>query len=380
MKKIVAMIPARLGSQRVKKKNLRILNDKPLIAYSIEAACKSEIFSEIYINSEADIFGEIADQYGIKFYKRPEHLASNKTINDEFVFDFIQNVSGDILVQLLPTSPLISSKEIKEFVTEMLSSDYDTLVSVENHQIACIYEGKAINFDLFEPHKPSQMMVPIKSYATVLMAWTYNNFLQNMKKYGCAYHGADGKIGYYVLKGLSTIDIDEEEDFMLAEVALNYRDKQHKYEKKYYNSKKHQQSWEEKNVPKIMKKDGVICRDFDHENLPLVNIDNIIENKDNSRSWCHRVINTENNSATLISQMPGEGNRLHYHPNWNEWWYIVKGKWKWEIEGKEYTVKKGDIVFMQKNKHHKITAVGDEPAIRLAISRDLIPHLYPESE
>jgi len=54
--------------------------------------------------------------------------------------------------------------------------------------------------------------------------------------------------------------------------------------------------------------------------------------------------------------------------------------WKWEIEGKTYIVKKGDVVFIEKNKLHKITAIGDEPAIRLAVSRDLVPHVYPENE
>jgi len=374
------MIPARLGSQRVRKKNLRLLNGKPLITYSVEAALSSHVFDEIYINSEAEIFGEIADHYRVKFYRRSGHLASDKTINDEFAYDFIQNVPGDILVQLLPTSPLITPEEIKGFVSEMIAKDYDTLVSVANHQIACLYEGKPINFNLLESHKSSQNMTSVQSYATALMAWTYSSFKQHMQKYSCAYYGADGKTGYYVLKGLSTIDIDNEDDFALAEVALIHRSKLHKFEKKYYTSKKNRKEREEVDVPKIMKKDSIACRDFKHENFPLVQIDEIINSKDNSRSWCHRIINTENNSATLISQLPGEGNRLHYHPDWNEWWYIVKGMWKWEIEGKTYIVKKGDVVFIEKNKLHKITAIGDEPAVRLAVSRDLVPHVYPENE
>jgi CMP-N,N'-diacetyllegionaminic acid synthase len=374
------MIPARLGSQRVKKKNLRLLNGKPLITYSIEAAISSKVFDEIYINSEAEIFGEIAEQYNVKFYKRSENLASDKTINDEFAYDFIQNVPGDILVQLLPTSPLITPEEIKGFVSEMIAKDYDTLVSVANNQIACLYEGKPINFNLLKPHESSQNVIPVQSYATVLMAWTYSSFKKHMKKHGCAYYGSDGKTGYYVLKGLSTIDIDNEEDLELAEVALVSRSKSHKLEEEYYIPKKNRKEREEINVPDIMKKDSVVCRDFKHENLPLVQIEEIINSKDNSRSWCHRIINTENNSATLISQLPGEGNRLHYHPNWNEWWYIIKGKWKWEIEGKTYTVKRGNVVFIEKNKLHKITAIGDEPAVRLAVSRDLVPHVYPEDE
>ena len=53
MSKIVAMIPARLGSQRVKRKNLRLLQGKPLISYSVEAAEEAEVFDEIYITSRS---------------------------------------------------------------------------------------------------------------------------------------------------------------------------------------------------------------------------------------------------------------------------------------------------------------------------------------
>ena len=132
-------------------------------------------------------------------------------------------------------------------------------------------------------------------------------------------------------------------------------------------------------VPEILKKDGVINNIFNHENRAISNIDSIISNQDNSISWSYRVVNTENNSATIISQLPGEGNRRHYHPNWNEWWFIIKGKWKWEIEGKEFLVQRGDIVFIEKCKVHKITAFGNEPAVRLAVSREDVPHIYEEN-
>jgi mannose-6-phosphate isomerase-like protein (cupin superfamily) len=132
----------------------------------------------------------------------------------------------------------------------------------------------------------------------------------------------------------------------------------------------------EVDVPTILEKDGVMKSDFDNENRPLTNVKEIIKNQDNTASWCYRMVNTENNSATLISQLPGEGNRLHYHPNWNEWWFIIKGQWKWEIEGELFIVKKDDVVFIEKGKMHKITAVGDEPAIRLAVSRADVPHIY----
>ena len=99
--KVIGMIPARLGSKRVPKKNLRLLNGKPLITYAIESAKASGVFDEIYLNSEADIFEEIAIDHAIKFYKRPEHLASDQTNNDEFALDFIENKGRGYTVILI---------------------------------------------------------------------------------------------------------------------------------------------------------------------------------------------------------------------------------------------------------------------------------------
>ena len=76
--KIVAMIPARLGSKRIPKKNIRLLNNKPLVQYVIDAAKESECFDEIYLNSESDLLEEIAENTSIKFYKSYEDFKEAK--------------------------------------------------------------------------------------------------------------------------------------------------------------------------------------------------------------------------------------------------------------------------------------------------------------
>ena len=214
------MIPARLGSKRVPKKNLRLINGKPLISYILDTVSKCKCFSEIYLNSEAEIFNSIAKKHSVKFYKRNEKFSLDTSTNDEFGLDFIKNVSGDILIQILPTSPFITTKEIETFVATMVGKKYDSLISVENKQIACIYNNQPINFHKLKPNPPSQKMAPVQAYATVLMGWKYSSFLNNMTKFNCAYHGGEGKTGYFEIKGLSTLDIDNEEDFQLVEKII----------------------------------------------------------------------------------------------------------------------------------------------------------------
>jgi len=93
--KIVCMIPARLGSKRVKKKNLRLINGKPLIGYIIDTVKQCDCFDEIYLNSEAMIFKEIADQHCISFYKRPAEYSTDQSTNDEFALDLFVFLTGE---------------------------------------------------------------------------------------------------------------------------------------------------------------------------------------------------------------------------------------------------------------------------------------------
>ena len=122
----------------------------------------------------------------------------------------------------------------------------------------------------------------------------------------------------------------------------------------------------------------VLRNDLFDINNEVVALPDILNAMPKDISWSKRVIDTENNSMTIICQMPGEGNRRHHHPDWNEWWYIVEGEWEWEIEGEVKMISQGDIVFMKKNRKHKITASGSSRAIRMAISRSDVAHVYED--
>jgi CMP-N-acetylneuraminic acid synthetase/quercetin dioxygenase-like cupin family protein len=371
--KIIGMIPARMGSKRVKNKNLRMIDGIPLIQYIINAAKNSSILDEIYINSESKQFESIAKESNINFYQRPEELSSDTATNDDFALDFINNIECDILVQLLPTSPFISTEEIDAFIKAMTDGNFETMISVADVRIECIYKGKPINFEQKEQTPPSQLLEPIKSYACSLMGWQVNRFRENINRYGAAYHGGDGSVGFFELKGYSTVDIDNEEDFVLAE-SISISLKQPKINPQYYNSNKNERS--EVDVPSILAKDGVKVNDLFDVNNEIVALNEILDSMPSEMSWSKRVIDTESNSMTIICQMPGEGNRRHHHPDWNEWWYIVEGEWDWDIEGQTKSVVQGDIVFMEKNRKHKITAAGDSRAIRMAVSRADVAHVY----
>jgi len=374
--KIVAMIPARMGSKRVKAKNLRLIDGKPLIEYVLGTLSNTSVFDGIYVNSEDEVFREIANKYNINFYKRPQKLSTDTATNDEFALDFISNIDCEVLIQVLPTSPFITSIEIGQFVEKMVDDALDTLISVESKQIACIYKGLPVNFDKLAKNPPSQTMTPVMVYATALMGWRSSRYRENMKKFGVAYHGGEGKTGFFELRGLSAIDIDREEDFRLTEAITIASKNMIDNEPKYYMSCNKERS--EVDVPSILAKDGVEVNDLFDVNKEVVKLEEILQSMPHDVSWSKRVIDTESNSMTIISQMPGEGNRRHHHPDWNEWWYIIEGEWDWEIEGEVRKIKQGDIVFMQKNRKHKITASGTRRATRMAVSRADVAHVYED--
>ena len=71
---------------------------------------------------------------------------------------------------------------------------------------------------------------------------------------------------------------------------------------------------------------------------------------------------------------------MHYHPDWDDWWYILKGQWNCTVEGKQLLIKKGDVVFIERNRKHKITYIGKSLSIRLAVSRSDVEHIYEKED
>jgi len=218
--KIIAMVPARLGSKRIKSKNLRLIGGRPLISHILTTIKKTSVFDEIYLNSEGDVFREIAEAHGVQFYQRDLGLASDEATNDAFAYDFLRATDCEYLIQILPTSPFLGVGEIERFVSMIVSENLDGLISVEAKQIACVYRGVPINFRKEKVNPPSQEMTPILAYATALMGWRKQIFMKNYEDLGAAYHCPRGKVDYFPISGISAIDIDNEEDFLLAEAIM----------------------------------------------------------------------------------------------------------------------------------------------------------------
>ena len=129
----------------------------------------------------------------------------------------------------------------------------------------------------------------------------------------------------------------------------------------------------------VLNKDGVneVIID-DLENLSTTNVDELRQRM-GLGSWAARLVYNERFGGVVIQQRPGQGNRLHFHPDADECWVILAGKWEWFIDGEgTKTVSVNDIVVVRKGVKHKITCVGDEPGIRFAITAPDVNHVYAD--
>lgn len=220
--KIIGEIPARFGSQRVKQKNLRLLNGYPMISYAINAAKKSKLLNEAYVNTESDILGRIAIENGVKFYKRNDFLASNEAQQEDFNYDFIKNTNADVLVMINPVSPLIDENDIDQVIQFFLDDDYDTVITVEEVRQQAFCNGKAININPHEILQATQNISPIQLCAWSITVWKADTFMKSVEDNG--YGAFAGKIGFFPMARQKCLKISYEEDFRLAELILKTRE------------------------------------------------------------------------------------------------------------------------------------------------------------
>ena len=134
----------------------------------------------------------------------------------------------------------------------------------------------------------------------------------------------------------------------------------------------------EDNVGNVLSDDGINSIDLLNENQLHTKFSEFQE-LSNKNSWAKRIVYNNIFAAHLICQKPGETNRTHFHKNDDEWWVVLDGRIKWWIEGEEIIyAEKGDIIFVESGKQHKIKTIGDGNSLRLAISPPDIPHYHPK--
>ena len=218
MKKIVALVPMRNHSQRVKGKNYRNLAGKPLYQHILSTLVVCPEITEIVVDTDSQVVMDgIKEHYPqIKILIRPEHLRAEETPMNEVLLHDTQLVEADFYLQTHSTSPLLTAKTISTAIQTMEGNypAYDSLFSVTRRQARYWDElGRAIN------HNPAillqtQDLPPVYEENSCLYIFTRETLELQRNRIGL-------RPFMFEIDAAEAWDIDEEIDFMIVDLLMS---------------------------------------------------------------------------------------------------------------------------------------------------------------
>lgn len=230
-KKILAITLARGGSKEVKNKNIRKINGKPLIWYTIKEALKSKLIDKYIVSTDSPVIKKISLKYGAEVpFLRPKKFSTDKASSVIALqhavkhFENKENKKFDIIVELMCTNPLKTSLDIDKVIEKIIKTKSDTVIAVHNIQDHHPRRLKKIVRDKikdFMKEKPESRRQDLKPLAYVRSGSIYaiqkDYLMKKNKRYGSRNSRP------YLLPSNRVINIDTELDFLLAELMIKKR-------------------------------------------------------------------------------------------------------------------------------------------------------------
>ena len=224
--KSLAIIPARSGSKGLKNKNIRSFAGKPLLAYTVLAAKESQCFDEIMVSTDSNDYAAIAKEYGASVpFLRSVRTSSDKASSWDMVEEVLERYHRlgrqfDRFCLLQPTSPLRNAEHIKNAFDVMSLKKAKAIVGVTeaDHSLALYStlpaDGSMSNFvnqkdGLRRRQDYKEVFFRING-AIYLIDVSFFEKSHNIYRDGCY---------AFEMDKLSSIDIDDKDDFALAEIA-----------------------------------------------------------------------------------------------------------------------------------------------------------------
>lgn len=227
---ILGFIPARGGSERVPGKNIRLLNGKPLIAYTIEAARQSKHVNRIIVSTDSERIAETARKFGAEVpFFRPEAISESGSTEMQFLehaltwFAENEDYEPDLIVLLYPTSPFRRATSIDMAVEKMIESpEADSLRSVKlcsEHpcKMWTVEEGRLKPFVEAEDsnvHTLSYHLLPTTYIQNASIYITRPRTIRDKRSY------IGDTVIPFVMDESESIDINTPLDFQFAEMVM----------------------------------------------------------------------------------------------------------------------------------------------------------------
>ena len=218
-KNTICIIPARGGSKRIHKKNIKNFFGKPIIAYAIKNALKSGLFKSIIVSTDNDGISKVAKRYGVSVHIRSKNLANDKTDTRSVIVDVIKTLekktSFSKVCCIYPTSVFFKPKELVLAYKKLTNSiNYVFTAAPYDHPIFRSFEIKKkklkMIFPKMEKKRTQELATTYHDAAQFYFGWK-SSWLKNKK----IFHG---KSKFIEMPKLRFQDIDDQKDWDNAKI------------------------------------------------------------------------------------------------------------------------------------------------------------------
>ena len=222
----LAIIPARGGSKRIERKNIKEFNGKPIMVYAIESAFRSELFDEVMVSTDDDEIAAVALENSAKVpFKRSAENANDFATLADVLIEVVLNYKEqgkifDMVCCILPTAALITQERLKEGHQKISSEKYNSVVPVIKFAYPIQRALKDDNgfLKMREPEHYRSRSQDLESYYhdSGQFYWIETEALLNEKTMFA------GKAGYIELKETEAQDVDTLLDWKMLEIKYEY--------------------------------------------------------------------------------------------------------------------------------------------------------------
>ncbi len=225
----ICIIPARSGSKRIKNKNIKLFNGKPIISYAIRLAKSCGLFKRIIVSTDSYNISKIAKKYGAEVpFLRSKKLANDFATTSEVVLDCIKRISSQTTKYhfcLYPTTTLLFKKDLINSFKKMKQNDFDLLIPVLDYNISPYRALKFVGKNRIEYRSKKFSLSRCQDLPRLChdSGSFYIYKTKNLLKFK---NNLPKKTTYYFLDSWRAINIDTESDFKFAEFMFKCMKKQ----------------------------------------------------------------------------------------------------------------------------------------------------------
>jgi N-acylneuraminate cytidylyltransferase len=220
MMKTIAFVPARCGSKSIRFKNIKLFCGKPLIYWSLQALQETEQIDEIYVATDCDQIKETVEAFTqdkVQVYFRDPENAQDDSSTESVMLEFIAKknfAEEDRFLLVQATCPLVGHNDFSTALRQYVFEKADSLLSCARLKIFLwASNGKPLNYDYKKRPRRQEIRGELMENGAF-----YITSIGALQQYG---NRLSGKISIYEMPEYTAIDIDDEDDWNVAEILMN---------------------------------------------------------------------------------------------------------------------------------------------------------------